>query len=144
MAVVEDPKDVRNIGTEIRNANALGVEKVYVVDLRGTLPDDRQDMRDRKNRLDSSVSAVKWTFTKRFDSTEACLSHLEKAGFTPIVTSPHVKGKKNCHPDEGDYITSAKLPVWFGNERRGISQFAVERSEICVAIPMFGMIGSSN
>lgn len=31
-----------------------------------------------------------------------------------------------------------------GNESRGISKVAVERSEMCVAIPMFGMIESLN
>jgi tRNA (guanosine-2'-O-)-methyltransferase len=32
VAVVEDPNDIKNIGTIIRNVNALGVEKVYIVD----------------------------------------------------------------------------------------------------------------
>ena len=32
IAVIENPTDIKNIGTVIRNVNALGVEKVYVVD----------------------------------------------------------------------------------------------------------------
>ena len=48
IAVLENPSDVNNIGTVIRNVNALGVEKVYVVDPRRSLPDDWQDLRDRK------------------------------------------------------------------------------------------------
>ena len=43
IAVLENPTDVKNIGTVIRNVNALGVEKVYVVDPRRSLPDDWQD-----------------------------------------------------------------------------------------------------
>ena len=43
-----------------------------------------------------------------------------------------------------DYKQHTKLAVWFGNEKRGISDLAVERSEMCVAIPMFGMIESLN
>ena len=42
IAVLEDPKDIRNIGTVIRNVNALGVEKTYIVDSRHALPDDWQ------------------------------------------------------------------------------------------------------
>ena len=144
IAVIEDPLDIRNIGTVIRNANALGVEKVYVVDPRKSLPDDWQDMRDRKSLSTTSVSAVKWTFVRRFDSTEACLSHLEKQGFVSVVTSPHVKGRTNVYLHDGDYTRHTKLAVWFGNEKRGISELAVERSEMCVAIPMFGMIESLN
>ncbi|WP_262694040.1 TrmH family RNA methyltransferase [Kordiimonas aquimaris] len=144
IAVIEDPHDIKNIGTVIRNANALGVEKVYIVDTRGALPDDWQDMRERKSLSKTSVSAVKWTFVKRFDSTKNCLDHLEKNGFKSIVTSPHVKGKTNVFLHEGNYKQHTKLAVWFGNERRGISEMAVESSEMCVAIPMFGMIESLN
>lgn len=144
VAVIEDPLDIKNIGTVIRNVNALGVEKVYVVDPRKALPEDWQDMRERKSLSSTSVSAVKWTFVKRFDSTEACLDHLEKKGFVSIVTSPHVKGRTNVYLHEGDYTEHTKLAVWFGNEKRGISELAVERSDACVAIPMFGMIESLN
>jgi tRNA (guanosine-2'-O-)-methyltransferase len=144
IAVIEEPSEMRNIGTVIRNVNALGVEKVYVVDSRRTLPDDWQDMRERPALSKTSVSAVKWSFVKRFDSTAECLDHLEKNRFVSIVTSPHVKGRKNVVLHEGDYAAYTKLAVWFGNEARGISELAVERSEMCVAIPMFGMIESLN
>lgn len=144
VAVLEEPHDIKNIGTVIRNVNALGVEKVYVVDPRKTLPDDWQDMRERPSLSNTSVSAVKWTFVKRFDSTEECFAHLEKQGFASVVTSPHVKGRTNIFLHEGDYTRHTKLAVWFGNESRGISSLAVERSEMCVAIPMFGMIESLN
>lgn len=144
IAVIEDPADIKNIGTVIRNVNALGVEKVYVVDPRKALPDDWQDMRERPSLSATSVSAVKWTFVKRFASTDDCFNHLEKKNFRSIVTSPHVKGQVNIILHEGDYTEHAKLAVWFGNEKRGISDRAVERSDACVSIPMFGMIESLN
>jgi tRNA (guanosine-2'-O-)-methyltransferase len=144
ITVLENPIDVVNIGAVIRNVNALGVEKLYVVDPRRSLPDDWQDLRDRKSVSKTSVSAVKWTFVKRFDSTDQCFDHLETKGFTSIVTSPHIKGKTSIFLHEGDYTVHAKLAVWFGNEAIGISDRAVERSEMCVCIPMFGMIDSLN
>ncbi len=144
IAVIEDPSDIKNIGTVIRNVNALGVEKVYVVDPRHNLPEDWQDMRERPSLSKTSVSAVKWSFVKRFDSTDDCFDHLERKNFHSLVTSPHVKGKQNLFLHEGDYTEHAKLAVWFGNEKRGISDRAVERSDGCVAIPMFGMIESLN
>ncbi|PZQ49388.1 MAG: rRNA methyltransferase [Rhodovulum sulfidophilum] len=144
IAVIEDPVEIRNIGTVIRNANALGAEKVYVVDPRRKLPDDWAEMREQKALSSTSVSGVKWTFVKRFDSTEACLAHLERNGFVSIVTSPHVKGMANLLLHEGDYTTHHKLAVWFGNESKGISELAVERSALCVSVPMFGMIESLN
>ena len=144
IAVLENPTDVKNIGTVIRNVNALGVEKVYVVDPRRSLPEDWHDLRERKSVSKISVSAVKWTFVKRFDSTDECFDHLEKNNYKSIVTSPHVKGKASIFLDEGDFTIHPKLAVWFGSEAAGISDRAVERSEMCVSIPMFGMIESLN
>lgn len=144
IAVIENPVDMINIGTVIRNANALGVERVYVVDPRRALPAEWQDMREKKSISISSVSAVKWTFVKRFDTTEACLDHLERLRFVSVVTSPHVKGRTNAYLHEGNFTEHAKLAVWFGNEARGISELAVERSQLCVSVPMFGMIESLN
>ncbi|MCB1474920.1 MAG: RNA methyltransferase [Rhodobiaceae bacterium] len=144
VAVIEDPNDIKNIGTVLRNVNALGVEKAYIIDPRKSLPDDWQDMRERRSLSGPSVSAVKWTFVKRFDSTEECIAHLTSKGFVSVVTSPHVKGKTNVYLHEGDFTQYTKLAVWFGNEKRGISELAVEHCDMCVAIPMFGMIESLN
>jgi tRNA (guanosine-2'-O-)-methyltransferase len=144
IAVIEDPDEMRNIGTVIRNVNALGVEKAYVIDPRRTLPDDWQEMRERKSLSKTSVSAIKWSFVRRFDSTKDCIAHLQKKGFISVVTSPHIKGRNNGVLEEVDYTLYTKLAVWFGNEGSGISDLAVEHSEMCIGIPMFGMIESLN
>jgi tRNA (guanosine-2'-O-)-methyltransferase len=144
IAVIENPKDIRNIGTIVRNVNALGVEKTYIIDPKKSLPADWQEMREKPSLSKTSVSAIKWSFVKRFDSTEDCVSHLARSNFISIVTSPHVKGKNNAILNEVDYTVHAKLAVWFGNESRGISEIAVEHAELCVSIPMFGMVESLN
>ena len=143
IAVIERPNEIKNIGTVIRNVNALGVEKVYVVDSNGLLPDDWQEMRERPSLSKTSASAVKWSFVKRFNDTESCIEHLEKNGFVSIVTSPHMKGRNNVVLDAGDF-TQKKLAVWFGNEVIGVSDLAIEKSEMCVNIPMYGIIESFN
>ena len=144
IAVIEDPSDIKNIGTVIRNVNALGVEKVYVVDRRKALPEDWQEMRETRSLSKTSVSGIKWSFVKRFDSTEECIEHLKKNRFVSFVTSPHVKGKVNAVLDDVDFTEHYKLAVWFGNESRGISDVAVDHAALCVSIPMFGMIESFN
>lgn len=144
IAVIEQPDDLKNIGTIIRNVNALGVEKAYVVTDQDSLPDDWQEMRNQRALLSISVSAIKWSFVRKFKDTESCLAHLEKKGFVSIVTSPHTKGRQNAVLHEADYTKHKKLAVWFGNESRGISPLALERSALCVNIPMFGIIESLN
>ncbi len=51
IVVLENPHDRKDIGTVIRNVNALGAEKVYVVDRLGKLPEDWHDMRENKTLL---------------------------------------------------------------------------------------------
>lgn len=143
IAVLEEPHDPKNIGTVIRNINALGVEKLYIVDSKGVIPTSWESMRNNRNLLKSSVSAVKWSFVKKFKTTEECFDHLEKNGYTSVVTSPHIKGKTNVILQNGDF-TQDKLAVWFGNESRGISNLAVERSSACIQIEMYGIIESLN
>lgn len=143
VAVLENPNDIKNIGTVVRNINALGVEKLYVIDSQGRLPDDWQVMRERKSLLASSVSAIKWSFVKVFPDTQACIDHLRCKRFTSVVTSPHIKGKNNVVLHDGDY-TQNRLAVWFGSESRGISDLAVANSEACINIEMFGVIESLN
>lgn len=144
IAVIEEPTDVKNIGSIIRNVNALGVEKVYIVDPRKSLPDDWQEMREQRSLSKVSVSAVKWSFVKRFDSTAECIEHLESNRYVSMVTSPHIKGQNNAELDEVDFTKNYKLAIWFGTEARGISDEAVAHSILCVSIPMYGMIESLN
>jgi tRNA (guanosine-2'-O-)-methyltransferase len=143
IAVLENPRDLKNIGTVIRNVNALGVEKAYIVDSKGLLADDWQEMQEQKSLSKTSVSAIKWSFVKKFESTAQCFAHLEAKGFTSVVTSPHTKGQHNVSLDAGDF-TQKKLAVWFGSENTGISELALEKSSYCVNIPMYGMIESLN
>ena len=144
IAVIEHPNDLRNIGTIIRNVNALGVEKAYVVTTQEFLPDDWQEMRGRRSLNAISASAIKWSFVRKFLDTESCLAHLERKGFVSVVTSPHTKGRQNVILHEADYTKFKKLAVWFGSEGTGISPLALERSALCVNVPMFGIIESLN
>ncbi len=144
IAVIENPDDLRNIGTIIRNVNALGVEKAYVVTDQKSLPDDWQEMRTLSKLSAISASAIKWSFVRKFENTDSCMDYLEKKGFVSAVTSPHIKGRENVVLHEADYTKYKKLAVWFGNEGTGISDAAVKRSELCINIPMYGMIESLN
>ena len=143
IAVLEEPTDIKNIGTVVRNINALGVEKLYIVDGKKRLPEEWEEMRERKSLLKPSVSAIKWSFVKTFSSTKECMAHLEKKRFTSIATSPHKKGKSNMFLHNGNY-TQKRLAVWFGNEARGISDLAVQNCKACVQIEMAGIIESMN
>jgi len=143
IAVLESPKTIENIASTIRNVDALGVHKLYVVDTYKLLPDDWQQMREKHKLSAISASAIKWTYVRVFRSTQDCVDYLKFKKFTSAVTSPHVKGKTNVILHDGKY-TQPRLAVWFGNESHGISDVAVNGSDMCISIPMCGIIESLN
>jgi tRNA (guanosine-2'-O-)-methyltransferase len=144
IVVIENPDDIRNIGTIIRNVNALGVEKAYVVTDQKLLPNEWEEMRAKPRLSAVSASAIKWSFVRTFKDTDSCMDHLDKNGFISVVTSSHMKGRHNAVLHEHDYTRYKKLAVWFGNEGTGISKSALEGSELCINIPMCGIIESLN
>ncbi len=143
IAVLENPKNLENVGSTLRNLDAFGVEKLYVVDGLRILPDSWDKMRKSRRLMGVSASAVKWKYVKIFQDTRSCIEHLNKNGFKSVVTSPHIKGKSNYSLNDANF-TCRRLAVWFGNEVSGISQLAVDNAKFCVSIPMFGVVESLN
>ena len=89
------------------------------------------------------MGANKWVFVKHFDTTSECASHLRKNLYTIAVTSPHKKGGRNINLYE-ETFTHKRLAVWFGNESKGISEEAFNNADMCIQIPMGGIVESLN
>lgn len=142
ICVLENPDNIVNVASVIRNISAFGVDKLYVIG--GTdLIKDFDTSRNNKNLTNISVGANKWVFVKQFKSTKECLDHLRKNLYTIAITSSHKKGVNNVNLYETDF-TQKRLAVWFGNESHGISDEAVNNADICINIPMGGVVESLN
>ncbi len=142
ICVLENPDNIVNIASAIRNISAFGVEKLYVIGAANILH-DFESSRTNKYLSKISVGANKWVFVKHFDTTNECISHLRKNLYTIVATSSHAKGKKNIYLYEGTF-TQKRLAVWFGNESKGISDEAVDNADMCIQIPMGGIVESLN
>ncbi len=143
ICVLENPSNISNIGAIIRNVDTLGISKLYVVDGNKVLPQNWTSMRKNHQLLNSSSSAVKWTFVRKFTSTSECLEHLEKNHYKSYITSPHIKGKNNINLSDGNF-TDKRIAVWFGNESNGISEELTTKVNDCIQIEMTGIIESMN
>lgn len=143
ICVLEDPTDIVNIASAIRNISAFGVTKLYVIGGDKNLLRDFETSRKNSRLKHISVGANKWVFVKRFDTTFECMEHLKKNLYTSIVTSSHEKGKSNVILYE-EIFTQKRLAVWFGNESKGVSDEAVKNADLCVQIPMGGIVESLN
>ncbi len=142
ICVLENPTDIVNIGSAIRNISAFGVEKLYVVGGAKNILRDFESSRTNKRLTNISVGANKWVFVKYFDTTSECIAHLKKNLYTVAVTSSHAK-KNNINLYE-ETFTQKRLAVWFGNESKGISDEAVQNADMCIEIPMGGIVESLN
>jgi tRNA (guanosine-2'-O-)-methyltransferase len=142
ICVLENPKDIMNIAATLRNISAFGVEKLYVIGNK-EVAKDFETSRSSKRLTNLSVGANKWVFVKHFETTAECIAHLRKDRYTIAVTSSHTKGEDNVYLYEGDF-TQKRLAVWFGNESRGVSDEAVSAADMCIQIPMGGIVESLN
>lgn len=142
ICVLENPKDIVNIAAAVRNISAFGVEKLYVIG-NNSIVKDFETSRTHKGLTNTSVGANKWVFVKQFNTTTECIAHLRKDRYTIAVTSSHTKGKENVYLYE-ETFTQKRLAVWFGNESKGISDEAANEADICIQIPMGGIVESLN
>lgn len=142
ICVLENPDNLVNVASAIRNISAFGVEKLYVIGGADILK-DFETSRSNKHLTNISVGANKWVFVKYFSTTEECIKYLRKNLYTIAVTSSHAKGKNNVNLYE-ETFTQKRLSVWFGNESGGISDDAVNNADICIQIPMGGVVESLN
>jgi tRNA (guanosine-2'-O-)-methyltransferase len=131
-----------NIASAIRNISAFGVEKLYVIG-NDKIVKDFETSRTSKHLTNLSVGANKWVFVKSFETVEECIAHLRADRYTIAITSSHLKGKQNINLYD-ETFTQKRLAVWFGNESKGISDEAAQAANLCIQIPMGGIVESLN
>jgi tRNA (guanosine-2'-O-)-methyltransferase len=147
LCVLENPSLMVNVASVMRNVDALGVQKLYIVDPRGLYASTWQSMRSDRTLLKASVGAVKWVYTRRFASTTDCLAHLRNNGYQSVATSPHLQDGSHTTLSLADRNLGwpqKKLAIWFGNESNGLSADALAGCTLCVQIPMAGLVESLN
>ncbi len=151
VCVLENPSNLENVGSVVRNIDALGVTMLYVVSTRFRAEDLNHRPRNethlnksRKRIQMSSVSANKWVYIHHFETTQACIDHLRSNHFASLVTSPHIQGLQNLSLLQSNFTSYKKLAVWFGCEAQGISAIAIENATGCIQIEMCGIVESLN
>lgn len=144
IAVLENPMYTGNLGAIIRNINALGATKVYIVDSKGKLPQNWQKMRKWREIIHSSAWSIKRTYVKVFKNSQECMNYINQKGYVNIATSPHPLCKNNMSLREADFSKYQKIAIWFWNEWSWLSNYVIQNSDFCIKIPMFGIVESLN
>ncbi|MED6124246.1 hypothetical protein PIB30_057235 [Stylosanthes scabra] len=129
--VVEGLCDFGNVSAAFRSADALGVQSVHVVSC-----DANKRYRDNRH---VSMGAEKWLDIELWDSTKECFQMLKSRGYR--IATTHL-GMDTVSIYDMDWSCPTAIVV--GNENRGISEEALQLSDLHCSIPMNGMVDSFN
>ncbi|PIM99955.1 RNA Methylase, SpoU family [Handroanthus impetiginosus] len=129
--VVEGLSDFGNVSATFRSADALGIQSVHVVSCDGS-------KRYRDNRH-VSMGAEKWLDIELWSSIQECFGILKARGYRIATTHLGVEAVSVYDVD-----WSCPTAIVVGNELKGISDEALELSDLHCSIPMRGMVDSFN
>lgn len=132
--VLEDIYKIDNINAAIRSTECLGLQDVHIIEQKNAYA------------VNSGITkgASDWVSVIRHrkpdaDNAQECFKQLRADGYMIVATSPHPQGYtiENLPLDK-------KIALVFGNERAGLSSYALENADAFVTIPMFGFTESFN
>ncbi|KAJ6368192.1 hypothetical protein OIU78_000720 [Salix suchowensis] len=129
--VVEGLTDFGNVSAVFRSADALGFQSVHVISCDSS-------KRYRQNRH-VSMGAEKWLDIELWDSAKDCFQVLKSRGYRIATTHVGIDAVSIYDMD-----WSCPTAIVVGNENRGISDEALELSDLHCSIPMKGMVDSFN
>lgn len=146
---LEDIYQPQNASATLRTCDALGVQDVYII----------ENWNPYRVNPDVALGAHKWVTLHRFrdprrdeqslqalrempqdfPATAAAMEALRRRGYRLVATSPHVEawGLEDIPFDR-------PLAFFFGNEREGLSPYALEHADAYLRLPMYGFVESYN
>eukprot|EP00249_Psilotum_nudum_P008560 c21365_g1_i1 orf=201-1457(-) len=129
--IVEGVVDTGNISAVFRSADALGFQSLHVI--------SNQANKSYKKNRNVSMGSEKWLDTEQWNTTVECLETMHRRGYRIVVA--HASDDTVSIHDMDWTIPTA---VVFGNELRGVSEEAMQMSDLRCSIPMSGMVASFN
>jgi tRNA (guanosine-2'-O-)-methyltransferase len=130
--VLENIHDPHNVSAILRSADAVGIDKIYLVYNTCKFP--------KIGRV-SSASANKWIELVKFKSVQDCFEMLRKEKFK--IYSTHITGS-NRNYSLYDLKLTGKIALVFGNEHEGVSDDVKNLADQNYLVPMYGMVQSLN
>lgn len=132
--VLEDIHDPHNAAAILRTCDALGIQTVYFIF------DKETPYNPKKIGKATSSSANKWLDFRVFNSAAQCMSALKKNGYTIIATAL----TKQAEALPTAVFNEKRIALLVGNEKEGLSQYAIAHADRTITIPMRGFVQSLN
>jgi tRNA G18 (ribose-2'-O)-methylase SpoU len=136
--VLDNVRSRHNIGSAFRTSDAFRVNEIILCGISSTPP----SAEIHKSALGAEFS-VDWRY---FEKTEDALKELKSQGYT-IISIEQTENSVSLDKfvsQEQKLSPDTKYAIIFGNEVHGISQAAVDMSEMAIEIPQYGTKHSLN
>ena len=133
VVVLDNIRSQHNIGAAFRTGDAFRIESIFLCGISSTPP----NAEIHKSALGAEDS-VAWQY---FENPVDAINLLKQKGYT--ITSIE-QTADSLMLNKFVPNTNKKYALVFGNEVRGISQFVVDASDLCIEIPQEGTKHSLN
>ncbi len=155
--VIENLYDPHNGAALVRTAEAFGLLNVVFIqteavkDMGSALGGRRVGRGGRHLSHKITIGAERWMRVREFDSFDRARDFFAGQGLVHLAAVAPPSGVGNDHvalPRPPVALDALEPPpacaLWFGNERLGLSQQAVDHADAHFTIPMFGLTQSLN
>ncbi|WP_144805571.1 TrmH family RNA methyltransferase [Maribacter sp. MAR_2009_72] len=126
---IEDVYQMHNTSAVIRSCESFGIQQAHVIE------------RKYGQRLDSEIAmgAQKWVDIIRYQESSEAMDALRGQGYKIVATSPHANSSLLQ-----DFQVTDKIALFFGTERKGLSEYVLNNADTSLKIPMVGFTESLN
>jgi len=126
---IEDVFQLHNASAVIRSCEVFGIQTAHVIE-------DRFGKRLDKN---IAMGAQQWVDVERYENSKSCISYLRGEGYQIIATTPY---NDSCLLV--DFDIDKKSALFFGTEKKGLSEEVMQEADGFLKIPMVGFTESLN
>ena len=132
--VLEDIYQPHNSSAVLRTADCFGIQDIHIIEQRNTFSVSK----------DIAKGAAQWLSLSKYsahdeNNTLRCFSALREQGYTIVATTPHRDDMLIQ-----DLPIDKKVALVFGTEQSGLSETALEQSDLFVKVPLYGFTESFN
>ncbi|HNW50785.1 MAG TPA: RNA methyltransferase [Prolixibacteraceae bacterium] len=132
--VLEDIFQSHNASAVLRTCDCFGVQDVHIIENRNKFNENIRVTRGSDQWLSM------YYYNQQPDNTLSAIQSLKEDGYKIVATSPH-----SNDVDLADFdLTSGKIALVFGTEKRGISEVVKHHADSFLKIPMQGFTESLN
>jgi len=129
VVAIEDVYQLHNTSAVLRTCEVFGVQELHVV----------EEKYGKKIDKEIALGAQKWVDVDRYNTTTECISQLKSRGYKIIATSPHAEAA-----DLDDFDITERAAIFFGTEKKGLTQEVLDQADGFIKIQMLGFTESLN